>query len=169
MPIYEFYCRKCNTIYSFLSRSVNTEKRPRCPGCKGDTLDRRVSRFATVAKGRTKSSGGDDEAGGDLPVDESRMEKAMESLASEAEGLNENDPRSAAKLMRKLSDATGLQYNEKMEQALSRLEAGEDPEAIEAEMGDEMENMEDAFVLPGRKGGGRKRPAPRRDDKLYDM
>jgi len=25
MPIYEFYCRKCNTLYNFFSRSVNTE------------------------------------------------------------------------------------------------------------------------------------------------
>ena len=168
MPIYEFYCGSCNTIYSFFSRKVNTQTTPKCPGCKRDTLERRVSRFATARKGAEKSTDSDGEAG-DLPIDESKMEKAVESLASEAEGLDESDPRAAAKLMRKLSDATGLQYNEKMEQALSRLEAGEDPEAIEAEMGDQMENMDDAFVLPGRKPGTRKRAAPKRDDTLYEM
>ena len=36
MPIYEFYCRKCNTIYNFFSRSVNTEKIPFCPKCKSE-------------------------------------------------------------------------------------------------------------------------------------
>jgi len=52
--------------------------------------------------------------------------------------------------MRKFSDMTGLHYTEKMNEALSRLETGEDPEAIEAEMGDALEN-EDPFVLPEKK------------------
>jgi hypothetical protein len=26
MPMYEFYCPDCNTIFTFLSKSVNTEK-----------------------------------------------------------------------------------------------------------------------------------------------
>ncbi|MCK4728291.1 MAG: zinc ribbon domain-containing protein, partial [Desulfobacterales bacterium] len=34
MPIYEFYCEDCNTIFNFFSRSVNTTKRPPCPRCK---------------------------------------------------------------------------------------------------------------------------------------
>ena len=31
MPIYEFYCAKCNTIYNFFSRTANTDKIPTCP------------------------------------------------------------------------------------------------------------------------------------------
>jgi hypothetical protein len=84
--------------------------------------------------------------------------------------MDENDPRAAARLMRKLSSATGLEYGEKMETALSRLESGEDPESVEADMGELMEGDEEPFVMPGAKGGGKARKAPpRRDEKLYDM
>jgi hypothetical protein len=50
------------------------------------------------------------------------------------------------------------------------MERGEDPDQIEAEMGDLLEG-EDPFLLPGKKGGKRsgKRPAPQRDDTLYDL
>ena len=33
MPIYEFYCRDCHRVYSFLSRSVAPDRRPPCPKC----------------------------------------------------------------------------------------------------------------------------------------
>ena len=65
-------------------------------------------------------------------LDESKMEKAMNLLAKEAEKINEEDPRQAENLMRKLSDMTGLNLGPGMEEALTRMEAGEDPEKIEA-------------------------------------
>jgi hypothetical protein len=72
--------------------------------------------------------------------------------------------------MRKLSDMTGLELGDGMNEALKRMEAGEDPDAIEAEMGDLLE-AEDPFVLPDKKAAnpGSKRRAPIRDDKLYDL
>jgi hypothetical protein len=105
----------------------------------------------------------------ELPFDESKMEQAMQMMAGEAEKMNEDDPRQAAGLMRKLSDMTGLQLGPGMEEALSRMEKGEDPEKLEAEMGDLLE--EEPFVLPGKKGSGGKtrRPAPRKDETLYDL
>lgn len=167
MPIYEFYCRQCHTIYSFLSRSVNTQRVPVCPTSPGHRLQRQVSGFAVVSGGKREG----DAAGDDFPVDDTRMEQAMETLASEAEGLNEEDPRAAARLMRRLSDMTGIEYNEGMEEALRRLEAGEDPDAVEAEMGDLLEGDEDPFALPGTAKAGRRRKTrpPRRDDTLYEM
>jgi len=53
---------------------------------------------------------------------------------------------------------------------LRRMEKGEDPDQIEAEMGDLLEG-EDPFILPGNKGARRagKRPAPQRDQTLYDL
>ena len=93
--------------------------------------------------GKAKEEGDMD----DLPFDESKMEKAMQMLAGEAENINEDDPRQAANLMRKLTDMTGLELGDGMREALNQMEAGEDPDAIEAEMGDLWEG-EDPFTLP---------------------
>jgi uncharacterized protein (DUF1778 family) len=76
-------------------------------------------------------------------MDDPRLEKAMEALAGEAEGMNEGDPRQAARLMRKIFDATGMPMKTGMEEAIRRMESGEDPEKIEQEMGDVFE--EDPF------------------------
>lgn len=164
MPIYEFYCRKCNTLYSFFSKTVNTEKVPLCPRCGRVRLERRMSLFAKVSKGK------DDETAGDMPpMDEAKMEKAMGMLAGEAENLSEDDPRQAARLIRKLSDAAGLHLGPGMEEALGRMERGEDPEKIEEEMGDLLEG-EDPFAFAGpkaKKGGRRRKPVV--DEKLYDL
>ncbi len=47
------------------------------------------------------------------PIDNAKVEKAMSMLAKEAGNINEDDPRKAANLMRKLSDATGLKMGAK--------------------------------------------------------
>lgn len=164
MPVYEFYCPDCHTVFSFWSQRVNTDKTPECPGCQGDRL-RRIASASAVISG--KKGEGEDEFG-DLPIDESKMESALASLASEAEGLDEEDPRAMARFMRKFSDETGLKYNEGMEEMLSRLEAGEDPEALEEEMDDLLDDEELPFEFTG-KGGIRKSLPPRRDDTLYDL
>ena len=163
MPIYEFYCDACNTIFSFFSKTIDTEKRPACPQCKATHLQRRMSAFAVT--GRNREDGEPD----DLPIDEGRMEQAMQMLAGEAERINEDDPRQAANLMRKLTDMTGLELGDGMQEALRRMEKGEDPEQIEAEMGDRLEN-EDPFLLTGKRGSrAKRRPEPRRDETLYDL
>ncbi|MEW6752115.1 MAG: zinc ribbon domain-containing protein [Candidatus Latescibacterota bacterium] len=168
MPMYEFYCARCHTLYTFWSKRVNTTGVPPCPHDARHRLQRQVSPFAVVSAGGEKKG---DEGSEDLPVDEARMERAMESLASEAEGIDEEDPRAAARLMRRLSDMAGVEYGESMQEALRRLEAGEDPDAIEAEMGDLLEDEEDPFIFPGTKKGGRgrRRRPPRRDETLYEM
>ena len=164
MPIYEFYCKDCNTIFNFFSRTVNTTKKPKCPKCKTKKLTRQVSLFAFTG---TVKEGGDMD---DLPFDASKMEQAMQMLTSEADKINEDDPRQAADLMRKLSDMTGMKLGQGMEEALSRMERGEDPEQIEAEMGDLLEE-EDPFSLPEKKGKSTKtkRHEPLRDETLYDL
>ncbi len=70
--------------------------------------------------------------------------------------------------MRKLTQMTGLELGSGMEEALRRMEAGEDPEQIEAEMGDLLEE-EDPLVFQGQKKTGRRQPPPRKDDKLYEL
>ena len=163
MPIYEFYCRSCHTIFNFFSKSINTRKRPKCPRCKVETLERQMSSFAMT--GRAK---GTDEMD-DLPIDESKMEQAMQMLSGEAEHIPEDDPRQAANFMRKLTHMTGLELGAGMEEALQRMEKGEDPEQIEADMGDILES-EDPFQVAAKKGRkAAKRPAPHRDETLYDL
>ena len=164
MPIYEFYCEQCNTVYNFFSRTVNTDKIPNCPDCKTVPLKRQMSLFARINRGGEEPA---DE--GMPPMDESRMEKAMAMLASEMDGIDEEDPRQAVRLMRKLSDMTGLQLGDGMEEALNRMERGEDPEQIEQEMGDLLES-EEPFVL-GQKTtkGTNRRAEPRVDETLHDL
>jgi len=57
-----------------------------------------------------------------------------------------------------------------MEEALRRLERGEDPDRIEEEMGDLLE-AEEPFLFdgkgPGAKGG--KKSRPRVDETLYEL
>jgi len=162
MPIYEFYCRQCNMLFNFFSSTINTEKRPLCPRCKKVKLERRMSVFS-----RVKNRGEGDEP--PLPdMDESKMEQAMSVLAREAESMDENDPRQAANLMRKLSDMTGMNLGPGMEEALRRMEAGEDPDQIEAEMGDLLEG-EDPFTFGDKSSRLRKRRPPRKDDTLYEL
>jgi hypothetical protein len=96
------------------------------------------------------------------------MEQAMGMLAREAEHINEDDPRQAAQLMRKLSDATGLRMGSGMEEALSRMERGEDPEKIEAEMGDLLEG-EEPFLLEAKAIRSKRTLQPRVDDTLYEL
>lgn len=163
MPIYEFYCPDCNTIYNFFSSRVNADARPHCPKCPREELQRLMSRFSTLK--RTKGKGEDEDF--PLPdIDEDKMERAMATLAQEAESLDEDDPRQAARLMRKLSDMTGLSLGPAMEEALERMERGEDPEQIEEEMGDLLEEAE-PFVQASGKRGKRAKSPPKVDETLY--
>jgi putative FmdB family regulatory protein len=165
MPIYEFYCSDCHRIFNFLSRKVAAARRPACPRCGKSRLERRVSRFA-ISRGRAEP-----DADGMPDIDEARLEQAMASMAGEAEKINEDDPRQMAGLMRRLYDATGLQLGPGMEEAIRRMEAGEDPDQVEQELGDALEE-EDPFALGeqrGLKGLRRRFRPPEVDDTLYEM
>ncbi len=164
MPIYEFYCPQCNTIYKFFSRTVNTEKIPQCPRCKTVTLERRVSTFATLSHAHDESTTDDEWAG----LDEQRLERVMESLANEAEHIDENNPRQMATFMRKFAREAGINFGESMEEAIRRMEKGEDPEQIEEELGDAIENEDPILLKSFNKIAARKR-RPKIDDQLYDL
>jgi putative FmdB family regulatory protein len=178
MPIYEFYCRHCHRVMSFLSRAVNTSKTPACPRCGRPDLARRASAFA-ISKGRKDEP--KPEAAPGPEVDEARLEQAMASLAGDLDSLDESDPRQGALLMRKLFSATGMPVKGGMEEALRRMEAGEDPEKIEEEMGDVLEQDPFGGLLGGEGGAGETDPAgerlsrlrrllpPAHDTELYEM
>jgi len=171
MPVYEFYCQDCHTIYCFFSRRIDTETRPGCPVCARPTLERRVSLFA-ISKGR-----GEGEEDGGLPagMDEEAMLRAVESMAGDFDNLDENDPKQAATMMRRLFDATGMKPGAGMAEAIARMEAGEDPDQIEAELGDLL-NEENPFAAAGGKSGlpnlaelRRELLPPKRDETWYPL
>lgn len=168
MPVYEYYCSDCHTIYSFRAEGFDTTKKPKCPDCGSQKLDKQISMFA-ISSGRSED--GDD----NLPdMDEQAMEKAMMSLEGDMSGLDEENPRAMAKFMRKLYDSTGLKLGGGMEEAIRRMEAGEDPDKIEEEMGESLEDEDQLFAgKSGRKldlDGVRKKLLPPKIDKqLYDL
>jgi putative FmdB family regulatory protein len=161
MPIYEFYCERCNTIFNFYSKSINTMKEPACPRCRKETLKRFLSTFSVLREG---SKG---EREDPLSFDEQRMEKAIGVLAREADTIDEDDPRQAAHVMRKLSEMAGLPLGKGMKEAIERMEAGEDPDKIEEEMGDILE--EDPFALSEKRIQKARSDIPSRDETLYEL
>lgn len=164
MPIYEFYCPDCHVIFTFLSRRVDPQTKPDCPRCDRAELARRVSPFA-ISKGREQPEQED------FPdLDESKVEQAMNALATRAEQLDEENPRQAAQLMREFVQATGMPLGEGMESALERIEAGEDPDKVEEEMSDLLD--EDPLGATSKKSIGRIRQRilpPHVDPKLYEL
>ena len=86
----------------------------------------------------------------------------------EAEHINEDDPKQMASLMRKFSSQSGVHLGESMEEAISRMEAGEDPEQVEKEMGDLL-NDEDFSLESMKKKVLRQSNQPVHDEKLYKL
>ena len=118
MPIYEYICHDCKRRVSLLWQSfADVESRPPvCPRCHGTNLQRLISKVAVL---RSDESRLDDMAG-------------PESLGD----LDENDPKSFARWMRKMAGETGEDMGPEFDEVVGRLEAGEDPEAIEKSMPD---------------------------------
>ena len=96
----------------------------------------------------------------------------MQLLEREAGNLDEDDPRAAARVMRELSKASGLEMSPAMEEAMRRMEAGEDPEAVEEDLGETLDALDQdmPFLPPGSRA---KRPLrlrpPKKDETLYDL
>jgi len=137
MPIYEFACPKCRKIYSFLSKRMNPDRLPVCPKCGNKKLEKQLSRFA-MTRGLSESASGGEGGEGPMPdLNDPRIARAMAEMERDMQNLDENNPRHMARMMRKMKDIlpAGTMPKE-LETAIKRLEAGEDPEKIEEDMGD---------------------------------
>jgi putative FmdB family regulatory protein len=166
MPIYEFACPKCRRIYSFLSKRVNPTHSPVCPKCGHANLTKEMSRFATP-KGLAEPSAAstEDTDGPPMPdLDDPRVARAMSEMERDMEHLDENNPKHMAHMLRKMKDVmpAGTMPKE-FEVAIKRLEAGEDPEKIEEDMGDLLGGMMGDEGGPDGGGGGYSK-----DPGLYD-
>ena len=139
MPIYEYRCDKCRRVFNFLVRDVSQHTTPRCPRCQNKGMVRLFSPCAchsSSRKGSGPGPGPDSEGEG--------LDAGTEGLAGDEElpelpgmeGLDENDPRSLGRWMRRMADEMGEPLDPEMEGVCRRLEAGEDPEKIDEEMGE---------------------------------
>jgi putative FmdB family regulatory protein len=151
MPIYEFACPKCRDIFNFFSKRIDPEGLPVCPKCGNKKMTKQMSRFA-MSRGLKEPAAktGEAEGGEGMPdFDDPRMMRAMGEIERDMEHLDENNPRHLAHIMKKMKEAmpAGTMPKE-IDIAIKRLEAGEDPEKIEEDMGDILGDM------MGEEGGG---------------
>lgn len=170
MPIYEFACPKCCRVFSFLARRVNPSQSPRCPKCGNPRLVRELSQFAMI-RGVAESNDAPD-VGEQMPgmpaLDDAKTMRAMSEIEQGMDQMDENNPRHLAMLLRKMKDVMPQGSVPKdFEVAIRRLEAGEDPDKIEADMGDVLSQvMGGEDVGAGGSGGGD--AGWSRDGGLYD-
>jgi putative FmdB family regulatory protein len=108
MPIYEYDCSACRRRVSLLVRSFAAAADVSCPRCGGRELTRVMSRFSTV-----KSE-----------------EARLDSLADSASfgDMDENDPASVARFMKKMGrefgDDLGEDFDSAVDEAMAEGEAG---------------------------------------------
>ena len=164
MPIYEFACPKCRRIFNFFSQRINPKRLPVCPKCGNKKMAKQMSSFATLkgAKEPAAPSGSPEPAMPDM--DDPRIMRAMSEMERDMSHMDENNPKHMAQMMRKMKDIlpAGAMPRE-FDVAIKRLEAGEDPEKIEADMGDVLGDALGEESSGGSGGGGYAR-----DGGLYD-
>ena len=105
------------------------------------------------------------EAGQGMPdLNDPKIARAMAEMERDALGMDENNPRHMAQLLKKMKSILppGAVPRE-FDQAVKRLEAGEDPEKIEEEMGPLFDEM-----MGGKPGAGSCGPYSH-DPGLYDF
>lgn len=118
MPIYEYGCYDCRKRVSVFFRSFTAAQTQQatCPRCGGTNIKRLVSKVAVVRS------------------EESRLDSLAD--PGSFSGLDENDPKSIGRWMRKMSGELGEDLGSDFDEMVGRLEAGEDPEEIEKSMPD---------------------------------
>jgi putative FmdB family regulatory protein len=107
MPIYEYRCRKCAKKFSVLTLRASERVSTECPKCGGRAADRLMSRFA-------------------MPKSEESRLDALGDPSSLA-GLDENDPRSVSRWMRKMGKEMGEDFSgEDLDEMMEETESGGD-------------------------------------------
>ena len=109
MPIYEFRCRACRLKTTALVLNRARVDEVRCRHCNGDDLERLVSRFAT-------------------PKSE---DARMDALADPASfgGVDEDDPKSVARWMKKMGGEMGEDFGDDLDQAMDEDMTAGGPDA----------------------------------------
>jgi putative FmdB family regulatory protein len=108
MPIYEFRCQACGRPTSVFVRRIGLEVEPTCPHCGSQAMERLISRVAVLRS--------EDEIFQGLSEDVS------------LDDVDDSDPKSVARFIRRMSQRLGQPLDAEMEAELDRMEAGEMPE-----------------------------------------
>jgi len=117
MPVYEYRCGDCRQrVGIFQTYQEYGKKQVVCPNCGSQKLTRLISRVR-IAKS-----------------EDARLEAMAD--PSNFGDLDENDPKSMAKFMKKMGSEMGEDLGPEFSEVVDRLESGEDPEAIEQSMPD---------------------------------
>ena len=105
MPIYEYRCTGCKRKVTVLTLRVSETVEPRCDHCGSRELTRLMSRFAMVRS------------------EDSRLDDLAD--PSSLDGLDESDPKSMARWMRKMGKELGEDAGDDFDEMVDELEAGE--------------------------------------------
>ena len=115
MPIYEYRCRKCGKRFSVLTLRVSEPVAATCPKCRSRAADRQMSRFAS-------------------PKSEAARLDALSDPGS-LSNLDENDPKSVGRWMRKMGREMGDELGgEDVDEMIDEMESGK---AADGDNGDE--------------------------------
>ena len=176
MPIYEFACQDCRTLFSFFSRRVDTSSTPPCPRC-GKPLSRQVSLFAAgrSAGGDADPFGlGDDGLDADFPdapdfdSGDERVGRAIAEMGDRIDRLDPSDTAGTSRLLKEFSEKSGVKFNGKIMQAIDRLAAGDQSEEAGRQLAEALENGHLLEDLAKRASSAPDAPFDR-DPTLYDM
>ena len=193
MPIYEYYSPDTHKIYSFFAKSTRYKDiLPPCPDGQEHKMEKMVSSFAFVGSTDKAEKANQGDGNNDPDLEDPRMMQAMGEMEKAIAGMDEDspDPKVMGQMMRKMADITGEKMDEGMNEMIAKLEEGQDPEALEAEMGDllgdDLSADPNAMNSPNEESGNEpkesgtaklkqllknkldKRNAPIKDSKLYD-
>jgi len=106
MPIYEYRCTACGKKVTVLTLRVSERVRPECDRCGSRKLGRLMSRFAMVRS------------------EDARLDDLTEDAA--LGDVNENDPKSMARWMRKMGKELGDDAGGDFDEMVDEIEAGGD-------------------------------------------
>ncbi len=109
MPIYEYRCQDCGKKSTFITLSVKSQFEVRCKRCKSRNLEKIISPVAVFRS------------------EESRMESLAD--PSRMAGLDEKDPESVARWMKKMGKEMGEDLGDDLDQLAE--EAAEEGEKID--------------------------------------
>jgi putative FmdB family regulatory protein len=100
MPIYEYHCKECRKKSTFITLSAKAAFEAKCKHCGSLKMEKLVSRVAIFRS------------------EESRLENLAD--PSNLSGLDENDPKSVARWMKKMGKEMGEDVGEDFEREIDQ-------------------------------------------------